>query len=90
MGSAQAGNMSDPIDYADVWDDEVEAIIEEIWEARRKMWARFDDDRVKDGQILHGIGTAGDPEVPRHAMGPTTESRASSRRGEPCTNVILW
>ena len=41
--------MSEPIDYADVWDDEVDAIIEEIWEVRRKMWQRFNNDPVKMG-----------------------------------------
>ena len=42
--------MSEPIDYADVWDDDVDAIIEEIWEVRRNIWERFDNDPVKMGQ----------------------------------------
>ncbi|HEY7768333.1 hypothetical protein [Longimicrobium sp.] len=42
--------MSEPINYAKVWDDEVDAIIEEIWEVRRKIWERFDNDPLKMGQ----------------------------------------
>jgi hypothetical protein len=46
--------MSDAFDADDFdaileWDDEVDAIIEEIWEVRRKIWERFDNDPVKMG-----------------------------------------
>lgn len=47
--------MSEPIDYADVWDDDVDAIIEEIWEFRRKMWQRFDNDPVKMGNYYRKL-----------------------------------
>ena len=36
--------MSEPFDAADVWDDQVDEIIEEIWTIRRKMWEQFDND----------------------------------------------
>ena len=39
--------MSEPIDFTDVWDDEVDAIVEEIWEVRRKIWERFDNDPAR-------------------------------------------
>jgi hypothetical protein len=47
--------MSDAFDADDFdatleWDGEVDAIIEEIWEIRRKIWERFDNDPVKMGE----------------------------------------
>ncbi|HEY0025327.1 MAG TPA: hypothetical protein VGB24_20735 [Longimicrobium sp.] len=38
---------ADDFDAALEWDDEVDAIIEEIWEIRRKMWEEFDNDPHK-------------------------------------------
>ena len=34
---------ADDLDAVGKWDDEVDAIIEEIWEVRRKIWERFDN-----------------------------------------------
>jgi hypothetical protein len=52
--------MSDAFDADDLdaileWDDEVDAIIEEIWEVRRKIWERFDNDPVKMGQYYMAL-----------------------------------
>ena len=52
--------MSDAFDADDFdttlgWDDEVDAIIEEIWEVRRKIWARFDNDPIKMGQYYMAL-----------------------------------
>jgi hypothetical protein len=52
--------MSDAFDADDFdatleWDDEVDAIIEEIWEVRRKIWERFDNDPVKMGEYYMAL-----------------------------------
>lgn len=39
--------MIDRGDAAGVWDDEVDEIIEEVWEVRRRLWERFDNDPVR-------------------------------------------
>lgn len=62
--------MSEPIDYAEVWDDEVDAIIEEIWEVRRKMWQRFDNDPVKMGAYFMERQRRGSPRFHRMRWGP--------------------
>jgi hypothetical protein len=42
-------------DAVDQWDDEVDAIIEEIWEVRRKIWQRFDNDPVRMGEYYMAL-----------------------------------
>jgi hypothetical protein len=39
--------MIDRGDAADAWNDEVDEIIEEVREVRRRLWERFDDDPVR-------------------------------------------
>jgi hypothetical protein len=46
---------ADDLDAALEWDDEVDAIIEEIWEIRRKIWERFDNDPVKMGRYFMAL-----------------------------------
>jgi hypothetical protein len=74
--------MSEPFDYADVWDEEVDAIIEEIWEVRRKMWQRFDNDPVKMGNYYRERERRGGPRFHRMRWGP--RQRVGFRRFPAC------
>ena len=73
--------MSEPFDYADVWDDDVNAIIDEIWEVRRKMWQRFDNDPVKMGNYFRELERRGTPRFHRLRWGP--RQRMGFRRSRP-------
>ena len=46
---------ADDLDAVGKWDDEVDAIIEEIWEVRRKIWERFDNDPIRMGEYYMAL-----------------------------------
>lgn len=62
--------MNEPFDYVDVWDDDVNAIIDEIWEVRRKIWQRFDNDPVKMGNYYRQLERRNIPRFHRLRWGP--------------------
>jgi hypothetical protein len=70
--------MSEPFDAADVWDDQVDEIIEEIWEVRRKMWERFDNDPHRMAAYMrerHAEGVRqGHPEI-KSSSSPEEDGR---------------
>ncbi len=59
---------------SDEW-TEADDIIEEIWEIRRQMWARFDNDPKKLGAYIR--------ELEKSYKGPFFELPEQESRGEP-------